>query len=232
MSGLTLRAVSVSDETGAPIAGVVTNGSLIGTLDGWTANEPPPSSTNFTGPARVLRGLTTTRSFFAIPSRPWARFVDVFENQTANEISATIRYTTDVGSDDKGVMYDPTGGNQALIGYDLDLSDRDVGVVYGDGVVTFASASGSRASLDDDFTVVDGSEIITVDYPVVIAPGGRVAIANFLLLGLDNAAADSLDDSARSDLDAAAADVLTHYGDDGDYRAGLTQEQIDAIINF
>ena len=51
--------------------------------------------------------------------------------------------------------------------------------------------------------------------------------------GTDVGTSKALTNTAGSpDVDAVVADIIANYATDGQYRSGMTQAQIDAVINF
>jgi hypothetical protein len=157
----------------------------------------------------------------------WARWVDVFENNTGSPIINTVTYSTNLGSDGYGIIYNtPNTANKALTTWDGDASDRDIGFVFGNATtVTFTS--------DDDLGNGNGDDNVYHTFDITVPAGGRVAIVNFMIMnGTDtgSTAADVTD--LATDIDAEAKLIVDNIWTDGQYLTGMTQEQIDAIVNF
>jgi hypothetical protein len=206
----------------------IVNPSFDEGLNGWTVGGDNAVQ-NVTGPIQNLRGLNVRRSFYAVPNRLWARVVDTFENPTAAPITATLQYETYLGSEGDGVIYSPDGNNRSLASWDGLGLDRDLGLVFGDMDVAYESAT----DVDPTFALVPGNALVTSARTVTIAPGATVALVHFLVLNTDVTADVATDETTRiMVIDTVINDILSHYQSDGQYRTGMTQEQIDAVINF
>jgi hypothetical protein len=215
----------------------ITNGDFeTGNLTGWTTNEPEELQ-NMTSASVTLAGLTVTRSFYTVPDKLWGRWVDVFTNETAAAITTTIAYSHNLGSDSYGILYlTPGTDGQALTGwdasadsgYDPDSSsnDRDFAFVFGDvNEVVFTSATGLDAG--------DGSDDITHNYSITVEPGETVAIVNFVVMnGIDTNMTATDETALATEIDTEVTNILTNFWTDNQYRTGMTQAQIDAIINL
>jgi hypothetical protein len=215
----------------------VSNGDFeTGNLTGWTTNEPEELQ-NFTSAAETIADLTVTRSFYTVPDKSWGRWVDVFTNETDTAITTTIEYQHNLGSDDAGILYlTPGTDGQALTGWDAEAdsgydpssssNDRDFAFVFGDvNEVVFTSATG----LDTG----DGSDSITHNYNVTVEPGETIAIVNFVVMnGIDTNMTATDETALATAIDAEVTNILTNFWTDNQYRTGMTQAQIDAIINL
>ena len=79
----------------------------------------------------------------------------------------------------------------------------------------------------------DDSDDIAHRYTITVAPGESVAIVNFIVMyGIDTGATATDATARETEIDAAANAIVVNYWKDGQYRSGMTREQIDAIINF
>jgi len=223
--------VSVLDSAGAPHE-YVTNGTFeSGDMTGWTTNRAAEVQ-NMTSGVRTLAGLNVKRSFYTVPDKVWGRWVDVFENTTVSAVIATVTYSTNLGSDTAGIIYDTPGShNRALTSWDGSRAgsrDRDIGMVFGlVSKVTYTSASGLGSN--------PGNDNIYFDHSITVPAGGRVAIVNFILMdGTDTGSlASTIDINARAaEIDREAAKIANNFWADAQYRDGMTQEQIDAVTNF
>jgi len=205
----------------------ITNGDFeTGDLSGWAANSPSEIQ-NMTSGVRALEGLDVKRSFYTVPNKKWARWVDVFENNTGSPISKTVTYSTNLGSDGYGIIYNtPNANNMALTTWDGCTGDRDIGFVFGNATtVTFTS--------EDGLCNGNGDDNVYHTFDITVPAGGRVAIVNFMVMnGTDTGltAADVTD--LATDIDAEAKLIVDNIWTDGQYLTGMTQEQIDAIANF
>lgn len=222
-----IDSVSVHSNAGT----YLTNGDFETGLTGWTVSTPTEIQ-NITSGARTIAGLVVKRSFYTVPNKLWARWVDVFENHTAGVISTNVTYETALGSADYGIIY-PTPGttSKALTSWDSSALTRDIGLVFGNALSTVYTT--------DDGTGLVGSDVIDVTYHISVPAGGRVAIVNFALMdgaktGLDPATGSPvLDFSLKAtDIDTEAANIVNNFWTDSQYRKGMTQVQIDAISNF
>lgn len=209
------------------------NGSIVG----WSTNAPNELQ-NMTSAEETLAGLTVTRSFYTVPDKLWGRWVDVFKNETAAAISATVEYDADLGSDGYGILYrTPDTAGLALTGWDgkaqedppdpaSSSNDRDFAFVFGtvDNLI-FDSA--------DAINTGNGSENIDHSYDITVAPGETVAIVNFVVMNGVDTGETAVDASARAmAIDVEAKKIVDDFWKDGQYRSGMTQAQIDAILNF
>jgi hypothetical protein len=210
-----------------------------GDLTGWSVNDPDELQ-NFTSANEDIAGLTVARSFYTVPDKLWGRWVDTFTNNTAVAITTTIKYDANLGSDSSGILYlTPGTDGRSLTGWDGEAqeipfdatsssNDRDFAFVFGDvDTVDFTTAT----ALDDGNS--DGSDSISHTYSVTIDPGQTYAIVNFIVLNGVDTGETAVDVTARATaVDAEALNIVDNFWDDGQFRSGMTQEQIDAIINF
>jgi len=205
----------------------VTNGDFeTENLNGWTTNSPQELQNVTSGP-RVIEGLTVTRSFYTVPNKLWGRWVDVFENNTITDTCVTITYTTNLGSDSYGIVYTTTAtAGKALIGWDGSGDDRDLGLVFGSAdKVDFLS--------DDGLNAGNAGGMIYVSYNITVTAGSRVAIVNFVIMDGINTGETASDITAKATaIDAEAVKIANNFWTDVQYREGMTQKQIDAILNF
>jgi len=153
--------------------------------------------------------------------------VDVFENNTITATSVTITYHTNLGNDSQGIIYTPTGSSsQALVSWDGDGADRDLGMVFGNAVsLTYLSATTISGS--------DGSDDIYFYYPITVPANSKVSIVNFIVMNGINTGetASAITDKATA-IDTEVLRILNNFWSDVQYREGMTQEQIDAVLNF
>jgi hypothetical protein len=219
-----IDSVSVKDASSLEY---VVNGDFENGMTGWNVSTPAEiqNITSGPGPTRTIGGLDVKRSFYTVPDKLWARWVDVFENKTGSQITTTISYDTDLGSTGSGVIYfTPGTTNKALTSWDSAALTGDIGLVFGNAAsAIFTSATGT----------VLGSEFITVSYSIIVPAGGRVAIVNFALMSGTDTGLTAIDvDAKATEIDTEAANIVNNFWTDWQYRKGMTQEQIDAIINF
>lgn len=224
--------VSVKDNNGTGVERV-TNGTFeTGDLTGWTMNAPAEVQ-NITSGGRNLDNLRVTRSFYTVPNKLWGRWVDVFENtDLVSAVTATVTYYTNLGSDYCGVIYDtPETDGKAITSWDTTWDDRDIGMVFG---LVSSKTYTSTTVLSPDWTVTcDGSDDISFDHVITVPAGGKVALVNFIIMGGYDTGLTATNVSGRAtQIDQEAARIVINFWLDGQYRTGMTQEQIDAIENF
>jgi hypothetical protein len=156
-------------------------------------------------------------------------------NPTAAAIEVEVTYTTGLGSDGDGTI-DVIGDNAGFSTWDLRNEDRDVGVVYGAGVTLgFESAEvAARTNVDTAFVYETlEADSITAKRTVIVEPGTTVTLVSFTILSTEHTAATALASTERAALvEEVANDILTNYATDGQFRTGMTQQQIDTTINF
>ena len=229
--------VSLTD--GAAVEYIDNGDFETGDLTGWDVNDPDELQ-NFTSAGEDIAGLTVTRSFYTVPDKLWGRWVDTFTNNTSEAITTTIDYDANLGSDSAGILYlTPGTDGYSLTGWDgyaqedpPDASssgnDRDFAFVFGNvDTVDFVTAT----ALDNGNG--DGSDNITHSYSITVNPGEMLAIVNFVVMNGVDTGESATDVTARATaIDAEALDIVNNFWDDVQYRNGMTQEQIDAIINF
>lgn len=227
--------VSLTD--GAATQYIVNGGFETGNLTGWSTNSPSELQ-NMTSGQESLAELTVTRSFYTVPNKAWGRWVDVFTNETGAAITTTVEYSANLESDDYGILYlTPGTDGKSLTGWDGEAqedpadptsssNDRDFAFVFGNvDSVDFTSATAIDAG--------DGSDSIYHRYTITVNPGQSVAIVNFIVMTGIDTGVTATDATARATAtDAIAQAIVRNFWRDGQYRSGMTQAQIDAIVNF
>ncbi|MCK9420600.1 MAG: DUF5018 domain-containing protein [Nitrospirae bacterium] len=217
--------VSVKDS----VAGEhVTNGGFELGLAGWTTNTPAEVQ-NMASRSENHDGLDVTRSFYTVPNKLWGRWVDVFENNTPSPITTTVHYGTELGTSGTAIIYDtPSTSSKAITAWDGDQYTRDIGMVFGNaGQVVYQS--------DDGLANGNGSDMIDFSYTITVPVGGSVAIVNFIILGTYDTSLTAADALAKAtEIDNEALRIVNNFWSvtDPEFRDGMTQEQIDAIVNF
>jgi hypothetical protein len=205
----------------------VTNGDFEAAGAGWTVPAVRVSRNIRTG-ERSVPGLgTVQRTFFSQPNALWARMTDVFTNTSTAAIQASVGYATNLGSDGAGIIYDTPGAvGKALTTWDGNLSDRDIGFVFGAATgVSYVSASAIRAG--------DGNDNVQVGFTIDVPAGGSVTLINFVILSGTDTSQTAADATARAtEVDTLAADIANNFRTNFAYQRGLTQAQLDTLKNF
>lgn len=219
-----IDSVSALDSASTPY---VTNGDFENGLTGWTTNTPAEVQNMTSSIDYNHDGLDVTRSFYTVPNKLWGRWVDVFVNNTSSAITTTLDYNTVLGSYGTAIIYDtPSTSNRAITAWDGSQTTRDIGMVFGNAdQVDYASDTGLNAG--------NGSDTIDFYYNITVPPAGRVALVNFIILGTYDTSLTAADTSAyATEIDNEAQNIVNNFWTDPQYRDGMTQQQIDAIINF
>jgi hypothetical protein len=220
---VSINTVSLLDGT----TEIIANGDFQSGGTSWVTNRPTLTQ-NVTSGTRSVANLTVQRSVYAPPTEKWARWADVYTNPTSATISATVTYTTDLGSDDYGIIYVTPGSNgKAITTWDGDGDDRDVAMVFGNNaVVTYLS--------DDGLGNGNGDEDVTWYYVLTIPPNGKATVINFIYLSVDVTGLTPGASTATraTNTDNAAVEILNNFRTNTKYRHGLTQQQLDTIVNF
>lgn len=220
--------VSVMDDDATEF---VANGDFeTGNLSGWSRNTPS-FYRNVTTAPRTLAGLEVTRSFFTRPTSLWGRHVDVYSNPTAAQIDVTVSYEVDLASNGSGIIYEtPNTGSPAaaITAWDGAAMGgiRDVGWVFG-------AADDVVYTSDDGLDNNNGDDRVLVSYDLSVPAGQSVALVHYLILTGDNTGKTAIDTSAAAtSVDGEAQRVYDGYGVDAEFTEGMTQAQIDAVVNF
>ena len=212
--------VSVID---ANLAQFATNGDFEA---GWTVPAVMVAQ-NVTSGVRTLNGLDVQRSFYAQPNQLFGRSADVFFNPTGSAIDATVIYSTNLGSDGSGIIYvTPGAAGRAITSWDGDNSDRDIGLVHGVAdVVTFLS--------DDALGSGNGDDGVEFRYNISVPAGGGVTLVNFVIMTGTDTADTAVDITAlATQVDAKAVDIAKNFRTRVIYQRGMTQQQLDTLLNF
>ena len=202
----------------------IVNGDFENGMTGWVANSGQQSQ-NLRAAPQPVGELTVTRHFYTVPNQLWARWTDVLENPTAVPITKQIILSTDLGSDDYGIIYvDDAAAPRALTSWDgtalADGPDRDIGLVFGN--------IGDPANL-----MVFSNEFIDMIHDVTIPAGGQVSLVHFALMSGENTGATAVDTTVRATtIDTEIANILNNFCTDPRYRDGMTNEQLNTLQNF
>jgi hypothetical protein len=228
--------IRFEDGAAEPLGGII-NGTFDTDLTGWTI-APQAELQNVTTAAQTLAGLDVTRSFFTIPNRIWARSVDTFTNNTAEAITATVTYLSDIGSDGAGAVFNLD--NEAVSAWDMSQSDPDIGFLFGNtATLTSYSASGTRndeGAFDFTRAVSDselGNDEVQATYTITVEPGATVSLAVFTIMSPVLTGATAADNTVHPTLvESTIATIQADLRSDGQYFTGMTQAQIDSLANF
>ena len=204
----------------------IANGDF-STAAGWTMPARPVVQ-NIASGEREVPGLgKVQRRFYTQPNVQWARMTDVFTNTGDAPVNATIVYDSNLGSDGAGIIYETPGTNgQALTTWDGNARDRDVAFVFG-------SARDVEYRSTDQLETYNGDDNLRWSFDVTVPAGGSVTVVNFVVMtGVDTGQV-AADTSARAEeADTIAADIVDHFRTDPLLRRGMTQAQLDTLVNF
>jgi hypothetical protein len=163
------------------------------------------------------------------PTEKWGRWTDSFTNPTATTITATVTYHTNLGSDDSGIIYSTPGtAGRAVTTWDGSSSDRDVAFVYGNVAVPQPFSS------DDGLGNDNGNDNMYWDYHITVGPGATVTVVQFIILPSKATwqTPGVTISTKATEADAIALDIVNNFRNDVKYRHGMTQKQLDTILNF
>lgn len=225
VSGTIIDDVSVLDSATVPVQ-FVTNGDFEAGGTGWVVPTTKVAQ-NVRSGVRTVHGLNVQRTFFTQPNKLWGRMTDEFVNPTGSSITAVVKYVTNLGSDGRGIIYPtPDAGNRALTTWDGDNSDRDVALVHGAmDTVTFTSDDGLRNS--------NGNDDVEFSRSITVPAGGRVTVVNFVVMNGTDTGLTAADINARAtEVDTVAAAIANNFRTDVSYQRGMTQDQLDTVVNF
>jgi hypothetical protein len=209
----------------------VTNGDFeTGDLSGWTLSAPSEVREMRAG-VRMVQGLGVTRTFYSTPRSAWARWVDVYENPSAAAIDATVEYFTNLGSDNCGVIYEADAMHRSLVTWDGGYhDDRDFGLVFG---TNDRLEYTSNTMTPDGMGNCDGSELIRAHYSLHVPAGGRAVIVTFAVMNGENTwRTATMTSEHATAMDTAVADILANFRTDPQYRRGMSDAEIAAIVNW
>jgi hypothetical protein len=207
---------------------VITNGNFSANGTGWLVNTPTLTQ-NVTSGTRTVADLTVQRSVYVPPTEKWGRWTDVFSNPTSTTVQATVTYFTNLGSDNAGFVYTtPNTNSKSLSSWDGSGDDRDIALVHG---------AGATVRPYTNPTTVGSSGItnnIYFDYVITVAPGARVSIVQFVVMGdeITGSSPGVTTNSRATVVDGIAQGIVNNFRSDPKYRNGMTQRQIDSILNF
>lgn len=209
--------VSITDDASTEF---VTNGDFeTGDLTGW-ATIVPNVLQNMTSTPETMGDVDVTRSFYTVPNQLWGRWVDEFTNNGASEVSLTVVYKTDMGSDGAGVFYNTPGANErAVTTWDSDCADRDAGFVIGDASL-FDSANEEGYPFHE--------------YDITVPAGDSVVLVNFIVMTGDDTCQTAGGDlsTLATNVDGENLRILNGFCKHGEFRDGMTAAQIANVINF
>jgi hypothetical protein len=181
-------------------------------------------SQNLRSGVRVLAldpdGATTvavTRTFYAPPAAPWARIVDVFENDQDVDLATTVVYATTHQGGSTAAWTSAANG-RALVGRDTTSGVRDVGIVFGTGT-----------GLVDPLGAVP--DLAFVVHALRIPARGRTALATFVVQ-LGQGATMTGQDHPTTGTDAACAAIASGYRTQPAYRDWLERGVEAMVRNF
>jgi len=220
--------------TDVAVTEFVTNGDFeTGNLTGWTVPAPQVVH-NVTSATETVGDVDITRSFFTKPNKLWGRMVDEFANTGVSNVSLTVRYDSNLGSDTYGIIYNTTGaGGKAITTWDGTTGtgdDRDIGFVFGD-------IDDLDYTSDDGMDNGNGSDDIYHYFDITVPAGGSVVIVNFIVMTGDDtgdaAEADSNNILTKATkVDNENLNILNNFWTNSEFRDGMTLGQIANIVNF
>lgn len=202
---------------------LLANGNFESGGAGWTTTAPATSQNVLSG-TRTVAGLEVQRAAYVPATEKWGRWTDTVSNRGSTTITATVTYETELGWRQQAIIQAPVGAPaQALTLWDALGYWRDTGLVFGNASQVTYSAPGAPVHL--------GS--VRWGFPVTIPPGRSVSIVQFLIQTANATWQTAPDANARAvEAEAIATDIATNFRTDPKYRKGMTQRQLDTILNF
>lgn len=220
--------VSVRDNDGTEY---VANGNFAAAGTGWTVVASKLSQ-NVRSGTRSINGLDVQRTFYTQPNQLWARLADVFHNPGTTPVEAVVSYESNLGSDNRGIIYPTPGAPQkALTAWDYKsngrvTSDRDIGFAFG-------SADSVDYKSDTALGAQAGSDVMIFKFKITVPAGGSVTLMNFVVMTGNDTALTATDITARAtEVDTQLADIANNFRTNVVYQRGLTQAQLDTVKNF
>ena len=162
-----------------------------------------------------MSGLSVHRRIFVPSNQAFARFLEVFENPTAADISIQVQINTNLGSDGNSVIVSTTNGNTTLDASDTWVVSDDTSNGGGDPSLAHVAA-GTGASVLPAITAPLGSMIYT--YDLTVPANGRAILMHFASQNANRTAA------------IASAGFLAGLGNGA--LQGLSTEDMQDIVNF
>jgi hypothetical protein len=158
----------------------------------------------------VTGGLTYNRQTEVFAAQNLFRFFDTFTNNTAQEVTKTVTFYGNLGSDGQTKVQASGAGFLVTCQFSAACyGDPVVAAIYGNNGLGVQSLNGENYS---------------VNYTLHLAPGQSASILNFAFL------ASSLGGTNASDV-TLATDRATALAADP-FLDGLTSQQVKQIVNF
>lgn len=218
-----ISSVSILDDDGHEF---VANGQFA-TTEQWSVPDVKVSQ-NIQSGVREVNGVQIQRMFFTQPNALWGRFTDTFRNVTTGSLDVAVRYSIDLGSDDRGIIYNtPDANGRAITSWDTtsNLWDHDVAVVFGSpATVAYTSA---------DFAGSGGRDTVDITFSLTISPGETVTLVVFALMsGLSTGVSATSAGARATELDTVAADIANNFRSNVAYQRGMLSSQLSTLRNF
>ena len=173
------------------------------------------------GPA-AMSGLNVTRRVFVPTTDGWARWFDSFENTTAADITITVRYESNPGSDSGTVITNTSSGDTTFDTTDRWLVSDDFSNGSGDPTLNynFFGAGGAQAPTSVGTTVFScaGTQGRLWEYALTVNAGTTKSLMT--LVGQNN-------NQTEADANALLLDALPTAA-----LEGLTSAQVRQVRNW
>ena len=175
-----------------------------------------PDGRTITMPVTVMGSLRVQRMMYVPASGgDWARYLDVFENTTSADVSASVRIYGNLGSDSGTSVFSSSSGDTVVSTADTWFSTDDTDGSGDPSLAHVFQGDAASSPMSPATAASISSDNIEYSYDVTVPAGGRVAILTFALQGRSQSDVQAeaarlidLPDDAILGLDDYASDIV------------------------